>query len=152
MPQRSIPRHTFPASSPFPLAVSSPYAFSGRKSIKRKTSYIQTGNLITRIIVAKISSYLFLANPWRNGKFPCQIWDSAYSEFSSKSKKSGVFSMSSKLTNSLTYSFQISANSNMYTLYIWDFRLVKEPQAWKNRSLSKFSSAYSGPRNILVPI
>ena len=28
---------------------------------------------------------------------------------------------------------------------VWDFRLVKEPQAWKNRPLSKIKSAYSLP-------
>ena len=27
----------------------------------------------------------------------------------------------------------------------WDFRLVKEPQAWKNRPLNKIQSAYSRP-------
>ena len=31
---------------------------------------------------------------------------------------------------------------------VWDFRLVKEPQAWKNRPLKKLLSAYSRPSNI----
>ena len=33
---------------------------------------------------------------------------------------------------------------------VWDFRLVKGPQAWKNRTLSKIQSAYSRPGNTSI--